>query len=466
MGNTNGDRDKKSDNQNKNYDVINTNQVKSITDTENHIKENEKINSINVINVINVIYLDDNLKFGSKEIITDCLKIQKKTNCSLILVNDLNNLTLLFEYLLKNKTKSKFIFVVNGGMSKDSVKLIKSKNDYQSLFIGGCIYTMNLEKYSKVKQENSDFIFDICINLSSVIEFIKKTAENSKIENQKYYINSLINLYTYKDNYFKLHKELSKLYGDESFNSYINNYKQITHFLPQELSELKKEQIPSCFDTFKEIIEKNYEKIIICYLKDDYLSEYLNSILKTKNIYNYEKISYFVGNLIHSLVQYGEKRGRAIDYAMTFYKGMQLNIIDLMEFLKNRHLLITFEYFLSISSNKELAELLSKRKMEIEERKQKQFYSVILKVDYLYDDGYKPSIIDLRDLLPYPNDENYIILPFTFYTLKKIEIDSDKYLADIELEIIGKDEILENQIKNDDKKVLDYDKKNHIMILK
>jgi hypothetical protein len=39
-------------------------------------------------------------------------------------------------------------------------------------------------------------------------------------------------------------------------------------------------------------------------------------------------------------------------------------------------------------------------------------------------------------------------------------------LADIELDIIGKNESLESQIKNDDKKVLDFDKENHIMFLK
>ena len=417
-------------------------------------------------NSINVIYLDDNLKHDFKGIIKDCYDFQKATNCSLILLNDINNLTLLFEHLLKNNTKSKFIFIVNGGMAEKSVSFIKSRNDYQSLFIGACIYTMNYEKNSKVKQKNSDFIYDICTTSLSVIQFIQKTAENSNIENQKYYINSIISLYTYKDEYFKLHKELSNFYGDESekvFNSY---YELIKTNLSKELKDPKKGQLLSCFQTFKEIVKKNYEEIIVCYLKDNYFSEYLNSILKTKNIDNYKKISYFVGNLMHSLVEYGEKRNKAVNYAMSFYKGLQLNIVDIMEFLKNRNNIITFQYFLSVSSKKGLAEMFSKRKIEVQERKEKQFYSVILKLDYLYDDGYKPSIIDIRDLQPYPNDENYIILPFTFFILKKINIDSDKYLADIELDIIGKNESLESQIKNDDKKVLDFDKENHIMFLK
>ena len=220
-------------------------------------------------NSINVIYLDDNLKHDFKGIIKDCYDFQKATNCSLILLNDINNLTLLFEHLLKNNTKSKFIFIVNGGMAEKSVSFIKSRNDYQSLFIGACIYTMNYEKNSKVKQKNSDFIYDICTTSLSVIQFIQKTAENSNIENQKYYINSIISLYTYKDEYFKLHKELSNFYGDESekvFNSY---YELIKTNLSKELKDPKKGQLLSCFQTFKEIVKKNYEEIIVCYLKDN-----------------------------------------------------------------------------------------------------------------------------------------------------------------------------------------------------
>ena len=443
-----------------NKDGIKNGQAENAKKDENNKIKNGKVNSKNII------YLDDNLKYENNGITQDCYQIQKITNCSLILLNDINNLTLLFQHLLKNNSKCKFIFIVNGAISEESISFIKSRNDYQSLFIGACIYTMNFEKYAKVKQKNADFIFDVCTNLKSLIECILKTAENSKIENQKFYINSIINLYTYNDVYFKLHKELSNFYGDEKEKVFNSNYELIKKNLPKELKEPEKEQLLSCFQTFKGIVKKKYEEIIVCYLKENYFSEYLNSILKTKNIDNYKNISYFVGNLMHSLVQYGEKNKKSVDYAMTFYKGVQLNILDLMEFLKNKYLLITFQYFLSISSKKELAEMVSKRKMEVQERKEKQFYSVILKVDYTYDDGYKPSIIDLSELQPYPNEEKYIILPFTFLQLKKITIDSNNYLADIELEIVGKKEILESQIKSNDKKVLEFDEKKNIIFLK
>ena len=57
------------------------------------------------------------------------------------------------------------------------------------------------------------------------------------------------------------------------------------------------------------------------------------------------------------------------------------------------------------------------------------------------------------------------MLPFTFMTLKKIIIDSNKYTSDIELEVVGKEQILENFIKDNNKNI-EYNKQKHIMIVK
>ena len=144
---------------------------------------------------------------------------------------------------------------------------------------------------------------------------------------------------------------------------------------------------------------------------------------------------------------------------------MQLKIVELLELLKNRNLKITFPYFFSMVNKKPFVDISSKRNLSSKERKEKEFYSVIMKIEYLYDEGYEPCVIDLNNLAQYPDEEEeFILLPFTFLTLKNIEIDSDKYTADIELEIIGKKEILEYKIK--ESKIIEYDKDEKIMIAK
>ena len=73
------------------------------------------------------------------------------------------------------------------------------------------------------------------------------------------------------------------------------------------------------------------------------------------------KIDSFVGNLMHCIVEYGKKESKGVDSGLTLYKGMELNIVELLEYLKNRNYNITFPYFFTMSDKKEFAEFTSKR---------------------------------------------------------------------------------------------------------
>ena len=111
-----------------------------------------------------------------------------------------------------------------------------------------------------------------------------------------------------------------------------------------------------------------------------------------------------------------KKNNKGVNSRKTFYRGELSDVIELMEYLKNRGLLITYPCFLKITEKKELAQVSSKRDMNY---KNKDLYSVIFKIDYFYQKGYEPSVIDLKDLLYYPDEYEYILLPFTFLKLKK-----------------------------------------------
>ena len=113
---------------------------------------------------------------------------------------------------------------------------------------------------------------------------------------------------------------------------------------------------------------------------------------------------------------------------------------------------------------KDFAEKASKRNLSDKERKDKEFYSVIMKINYFYNDEYKPSVFNLKDLSKNLDEEEFILLPFTFLKLKSIKIDSSKYIADFELDIIGKRDILEYELKKS--KTIQYDKKQNIMVAK
>ena len=257
-----------------------------------------------------------------------------------------------------------------------------------------------------------------------------------------YYINSIINNITYKEVYYPLHKELSKFYGDETENSFTLNYKILSDFLKNEKEisyEIKKSILRPC-ELYEELNKKNYEEMITNYLKDKLFSKSLNFLLKQKDISIYEKIGYFVSNIIYSFVEYGKKTKIGVNYSMSFYRGTTLNIVEILELLKNRGLIIAFPYFVSLVNRKDFAEKDSERKLSEKERKNKEFYSVIMKINYLFEKEYEPSVFNLKNLSD-SKEEEFILLPFTFLKLKSIKIDSSNYIADLELDIFGKKEI-------------------------
>jgi hypothetical protein len=281
-----------------------------------------------------------------------------------------------------------------------------------------------------------------------------------KEPNEKFKINKLINYYNYKDEYSVLHKKLSLHYGEDKEEIFSVYFPKISELLKNEnFSDETKNEIIKCFEEFSFKNKDNYEKKIITFLKYDSFSRYINTQLMKKDLEIYSYIGYFVSNLMNSLVEYGKKEARGINDGKIFYFGMQLDIVDVLEFLKNRYYYITFPFFLRMATNKKFAELLSKKDSK---QKGKETYSVLMQIDYLFDDGFEPCVFDLRQLAPYPDEEEYILLPFTFLNIKKITIDSKNLFADIHLEIVGKEETLEFQLQAG--KTIKWNKEQHIMV--
>ena len=414
--------------------------------------ENEK--------AVNIIYYNGNYQNFAKNVIKDCQHIQNKTKKSLILTDNLDNFKLLLNYILKNNNNIKLLLIINGNSAEKVINFIKT-NKYKSLFINGCIFTRNLQKYLKIKDKNPNFIVKITTLYKDVIQYIEEYTKTIIQDNEKINYNTLINYDSYKNEYFKLHEQLALNYGDKSEKSFSNYFKLIKEDLNNEkLSDIIKSELINCFQTFSLLETNDYEKAISTYIKYDSFSKYLNESLLKKDLIIYNHIGYFAGNLMYSIVNYGKEKGKGVDRACTFYRGMELNIVEVLEYLKNKNNLITFPYFLSMTTKKDFVELITKRNIK---RKNSDLFSVVIKIEYLYDDGYEPVVFDLKDLAQYPDEEEYILLPFTFLILKNIKIDSKNFTVDIDLEIVGKLEILETYMK--DGKTIQYNEKNHIMFV-
>ena len=194
-----------------------------------------------------------------------------------------------------------------------------------------------------------------------------------------------------------------------------------------------KNNIIKDFEIFSELKNKNYEKIIKYYLNNYNFAKIMNLLLDKKDISIYKKIGYFVVNLMHCFEEYGKKMKKGVKSKTTFFSGMQLKIIDVLQYYKNINSSIAFPYFLSMTTNKQLAEKSSKRNIPVDERKTKANFSVILQIEYL--DNEQPFAFELKDLSSIPEENEFILLPFTFMKINKININSDNFIVDIQLEI-------------------------------
>ena len=407
-------------------------------------------------NQINIIYHDDNVIKFPEEITRDCQEIIKNTKGILVLTKNLNELELLLNFIKQYKPKSKSVIIMNGNSSEKVISFIK-KHNYMDLFIKGSIYCQNKQKYEKIFNSNKDFIENLCNDCDSIIAFIKNNFHKIK-SNEKFDCDIIMNIFSYNYDYFTNHRSVANFFNksefidSEKFNPVlikdINNDKNEIYF-----------KIYNFYDSFK---NNDNKKFIFKYLKDENLFIPFNQLLIKKNKIDFDNIGYFAGNLMYRIVQYGKKEGKGLINAKELYKGMQIDIINLFEYIKNENLLISFSHFMTVTSKKDLAILNSKRNQNLSERKDSHLFSVLLKIDYLYDNTYEPSIFDLSDLLPYPDEEEFIILPFTFFHIKKVIFDIKKMNADIYLDTIGKTEILEEKVKIGKK--LKYDEKNHIII--
>lgn len=158
---------------------------------------------------------------------------------------------------------------------------------------------------------------------------------------------------------------------------------------------------------------------------------------------------------------YGKQQHTWEDKESILYRGVKLSYLDLLPYEKNLGNIISFPNFTSSSSDLSIAEGFSNRNSSAQSRKNSNMFSVILKISNKYKSGWIPMAINVSNISEYPHEEERIFQPFTFYKVNKVDINIDKYIADIDLETIGRKVILEEELKKGKK--LRYNLKEGIM---
>ena len=124
---------------------------------------------------------------------------------------------------------------------------------------------------------------------------------------------------------------------------------------------------------------KNFKDVISVYTKEKYsFYQDLNTWLRELDSLAYDKIGYFVSDFIYCLNKYGEFKQVGINKTITLYRGIKINLIDLLFYKRNKNKIIIFPAFTSSSVELKDAIIICERNKNLYKRKKSGLFSTII----------------------------------------------------------------------------------------
>ena len=399
----------------------------------------------------NIIYYDENYEY-QKEVHKDSDLFENKTPGAFILCTNIKSLELI-EYEIvaqrKNDKNTIFNFITTGRACEKIIEFLNQHQNFKSCINKMCIYCFQLKNWSWL-QNKYNIIDGVYNRQSDVVSFIQKFS-SKKIK--PFHITKLITYNDYISNYKSRHEKISQFYGNMSLAEYQKNLDEMINLIndqsqKKELIKTKKTLVQG-FMTFE--IKKDLDllnKLIIKeYTKETFYGD-LNRWLMNSKMNSYDTIAYFTSRLMYSLNTYGKENHMYYDKNKKILRrGIKLPYSNLLPYERAVGKIILLSSFTSTSEAEITARNFSGRKNAKEQYKTKKIFSVIYIITNNHYNNWIPNGINVQEESAYKKEKEILFQPFSFYFVKKVDINKENYTADIYLETVGKTEILEEKIK-------------------
>ena len=288
----------------------------------------------------------------------------------------------------------------------------------------------------------NDF-YDI-INFLKSINFSK---DDLNIDNHLP-LTPLITYYCYKKGLFSIHRILAYFF-QACFYGFSKNYFEISKkFI--EYSTLEEDvkqkvikvmqKLVDC-ENFTEECIKQYTTENICYI--------FNKALRNFEKY-YLEMAHFIGPFYYGIYLYTINHPeKQINKKTILYRDIEIDRLDLYSYQFCENDIICFTSFTSTTINENLNfEPSNNAKIVNDNLKDKSFAKMIITYNPMKEDS--PQGVDVSNLSFYSDEKEFLLFPFTFLKINKVEIHSgdkdDKHL--IYLTIINKGKLFEKGLKN------------------
>ena len=398
----------------------------------------------------NIIYYDENYEY-QKSVHNDSDLFENKTPGAFILCTDLKSLELIEYEVVEQMKKDKntiFNFITTGSACDKIMNYLNSHQNFKNCINKMCIFCFNLKKWSSLKNKYS-IIYGVYNTQNDVVNFIQKFATK---DIKPFHITKLITYNDYITTYKSRHEKISQFYGNMSLAEYQKNLDEMIQLIndqAQKKALIKtKNTLVQGFMTFE--IKKDLDllnKLIIKeYTKETFYGD-LNRWLMNSKMNSFDTIAYFTSRLMLSLNTYGEenhmyyKKDKKI-----LRRGIKLPYSNLLPYERAVGKIILLSAFTSTSEAEKTARNFSGRVNAKEQYKTQKKFSVIYIITNNHKSNWVPSGINVQEESVF-DEKEILFQPFSFYLVKRLDINKENYTADIYLETIGKTEILEEKIK-------------------
>ena len=345
------------------------------------------------------------------------------------------------------------------------MKFIKENKEFEKCIKHVCVYCMNLQKWSKLKNDYN-IIYGVYNEKKDVINFINIFSSK---DIKPFNLTKLIRYEDYIDKYKDRHFKISQYYGDLTIDSYKENIEKMIKLIDDDDKRKQlikdKNKVVSGFLTFdiNKDAEALNELIIREYTNNSFYGD-LNKWLMNSKFNSYDTIAYFTARLMYSLNTYGETCKKYYKETKDVLRGIKIPYSSLLPYKRAEGKVILLSSFTSTSQSERAARNFSGRNKSEEIFKSKLLFSVIYIIKNYYKKDWISNGINIMQESHYKKEQEILYQPFSFYFVRSVEIDLQHYTADIYLETIGKMEILEEQLKIG--KEIEYNPNKRIMQIK
>lgn len=414
----------------------------------------------------NVIYFDPYFKDRKEEIYRDSEEFKLITSGAFILSMRIKTFKVICEDIknLEVYAHVKFdLILASHDDPKDGEEIMDfiENNNYSVLFKRACIYTYYPKKYSFFLKKYK-LIKNVFFLPHEVRDFIKEGNYSTDILRTL----KLVTLDDYELKFDKLEIYLAKHYGDTSLNSFNREIEKVKSFLNnpgyytlkikcfENLS--KKESILKALELYKNI-EKNYKEIINNYTQEiGSIYKDFNYLLLRLNWKGIEAFSWFMAGLVFSLNLYFiNSSQKYLSGTPILYKGTKLDSVEVLNYERMEGRIITFPQFTSTSISQEVAANFAGRERKFTTRQKEGKFGVLFTI-YGYNKGNSINGVDVMEISEFPKEKEILLLPFSFFKIRKVNVDFDKFEALIDLEFCTSELSIQEKLNKVINKSLDF----------